>query len=695
MIINWDFETRSECDLTATGAYIYAAHPTTRLLVVKYTFDGGKTFKTWSPWKGEKMPRDLDRAIDDPNCIFVGWNANFERLIMRHVVKRDIPVRRFRCTMAQARAMALPGKLELCARALAAPVQKMDNALMMRWAKPLSEGGWADDPDEFEQLCEYCEYDVLTEIGIGSMLRPMSDEEWEDYFVNEEINDRGLPIDIDLVKAAQFYAKDETAEINAQLVELTRGKVKTVKQYQKIKDWINPRLPPELQLKPTIVTDKKTGKEREKISFDRNVREKLLAADYEDLLVGDARAFIQLVHDGGRASTAKFAAMEIRSGADGRLRGAYVFNGAGQTGRISSTGAQTHNMVRNKLVRIEDVVEAILRRAPKQDIIKIASYDTNGALILDPGEGEPIKKPYDLLTILSRTLRPSIVAPIGRVLVWGDWSAIEARVLPWLSLEPSAQDTLDIFKDPKQDIYKYQALSTFGVARIADVTKDQRQACKVQILSLGYGGGVGAFQAMARNYRLRVTDEKANEFKISWRMSNPWAQKFWTKLETAAYNAMRNPETEFTAGRVSYMFAQGSLWCMLPSGRMLCYPFARLDPVEDRWGELTLRVTAIKASLHPAANSNDWPRMSLWGGIQAENVTQGEAASLLRYGRRELFANDWYQIGDTHDELLVECDEHEEAECKLALHDIMIHPPECFNGLPLAAEVESGFVYGK
>ena len=681
-ICNWDMETGATVDLTTVGAYIYAAHPDTHLLVISYTFDQGATMKRWHVWMDEPMPKDLADALDDPDCIFEGWNAAFERLICRHVLKREIPIRRFRCTMARSRAMALPGKLELAAKALMIPQQKGSTAIMMKWCKPLPSGQWADDDAEYEQLCDYCDDDVRSEIGVGMLLRDLSDEEWEDYWINEEINDRGLPLDMDLVRAAQRYAADETAEINARISMLTKGEVTTVKQHQRIKAWIMPRLPPGYELKPR----------KGKLSFDRSVREHYLSVENEDVISGDIRDFIQLVHDGGRASTAKFAAMQARTGTDDRLRGAYVFSGAGQTGRFSSTGAQTHNFIRKKLVNIENVVERILQGAPKKDIIAAASYDLNGALVFD--DGEQIKKPYDMLTIMSRTLRPSIVAPLGRKLVWGDWSSIEAIVLPWLSGENSASRVLELYA-AGEDLYRYQALDTFNLQSLDQVTKDQRQACKVQILSLGFGGGVGAFQAMARNYGLRVDDATAEGYKVSWRLSNPWAQRFWNALETAALNAVRQPETVFEAGRVAYFFAQGSLWCMLPSGRTLCYPFAKLETIEDRWGS-SLKVTAIKGSFHPAADSDgsDWPRMTLWGGIQAENVTQADAASLLRYARRESYANDWYQIGDTHDELLWEVDEHEEEQARAAMLDIMTVAPPWAGGLPLRAEIKSGVVYG-
>lgn len=647
-----DFETRSAVDLSVVGAHVYATHPSTSVLCASYSLDG-VTVRRWRAWAGEPMPADMREGLKDK---VHAWNANFERLILWHVVGERVPIERFRCTMARARSMALPGRLELCAKAFSLPVQKANNSVMLRWCRPMRDGSWASDPDEYERLCEYCDTDVRTEIGLAAVLRDMSPEEWRDYRLTEEINDIGLPVDLQLAAAAQHYAGEEMAEIRQRLAILTGNEITSPKQHARIKAWVGARIK---------LPTNKAGK----VSLDGAAREALL----QDLPDGELRELLQLVHDGGRASTAKFAAMQARAGKDARVRGAYVFDGAGQTGRFSSTGLQVHNMVREKLPDPEAAIDAILRRAPKAELTAISGHN--------------------VLTTLSRVLRPSIVADEGKCLVWGDWSAIEARVLPWLSNEKSADNILDVFRRGS-DIYKYQALKTFNLESEDQVTKDQRQACKVQILSLGFGGGVGAFQAMARNYGLRVNDETADMYKRTWRKANPWAQAFWAKLEYAALEALRTPGEVFPAGRISYLYSQGTLWAMLPSGRMIAYPFARREVVDTPSGGQTV-VTAIKGSFHPAAGSDDWPRMRLWGGFQAENVAQAEAASLLRWGIRELHDNGWPVIGHTHDEILMEVPEDEVADAELVLRDVMTKGPAWADGLPLAAEISSGPVYGK
>lgn len=610
LALNGDFETRGTVDLNVVGAHVYAMHPDTRALCFNYSFDKGKTVKRWRIWAGEPMPDDLWEALHDPEFIIEAWNANFERLIFWYVLKlKDkLPIERFHCTMARARSMALPGKLELCAKALNMPQQKSDNSMMLKWCRPLPEGGWAQDPAEYEQLLDYCDDDVRTECALSyGPLRPLSDDEWRDYHINEAINDRGIPIDTGLAQAAQVYAKAELEDICARLTTLTKGRITSPKQFARIKKWLAEYLPEELQefLEPDPVT--------KKVSFDGPTREELLGDDYADLLVGDVREFVELVDDGGRASTAKFAAMLARAGDDQRLRGALVFNGAAQTGRFSSTGVQVHNLVRDKLENIEAVVEGILARVSKAQLIDLASYRADGSFVFD--KGEPLRDPYNVLTILSRTLRPSIVADEGKCLVWGDWSSIEAVVNPWLSKENSASELLDYFASGK-DLYLRQAVLTYGLQSEDQVTKQQRQAGgKVPVLSFGFGGGAGAGMRMAKAYGVDMDHTTADMLKVTWRRSNPWAERFWVALELAAFNAVRNPEQVFFAGRVAYMCAQDVLWCLLPSGRMLAYPFPKIETINGRFGPQET-VTAIKGSFRPKKGSNYWPRMKLWGGFQ-------------------------------------------------------------------------------
>ncbi len=689
--LNGDFETRGTVDLTVVGAHVYARHPDTRALCFNYSFDRGATMRRWEIWRGQKMPADLVKALADPACLIEAWNANFERLIFKYVIKQEIPIERFRCTMARARSMALPGKLSLCAKALAMPQQIGIKGMINKWMKPLPDGGWAQDEKEYDQLLAECEDDVRAEAAIGDVVRDLSADEWRDYHINEAINDRGIPVDLALAAAAQRYAKDELHDICERLNVLTKGRITSPKQFARIKTWLEEFLPDEVY--EDLFLDEK-GEPKEKVSFDAQTREDLLGDDTADTLTGDVREFVELVHDGGRASSAKFAAMLARGVNDARVYGSFVFNGAGQTGRFSSTGVQTQNLIRAKLENIETVVEAILKGVPREQLQDIASYRPDGSFVFDKSADKQITEPYNVLTILGRTLKAAIIADEGKTFVWGDWKSIEAVVNPWLSMENSASELLDYFARGG-DLYIRQAAHTYGVAE-KDVTPGQRQAGgKVPVLSMGFLGGAGALMRMARAYNVVMDEPTAEMLKRSWREANPWAQRFGTNLEIAAYQAVRRPETVYDAGRVKYMMANDVLWCLLPSGRMLAYPFAKINLLRNKFGDEQEAVTCIKGAFHPKKDSNHWPRMQLWAGIQIENVTQAEAASLLRWAIRELWDNGWPLIGHTHDELLEEIDEAEADEAAAVLHDVMTTGPDWAAGLPLLADISMGYVYGQ
>ena len=202
---------------------------------------------------------------------------------------------------------------------------------------------------------------------------------------------------------------------------------------------------------------------------------------------------------------------------------------------------------------------------------------------------------------------------------------IEARCNPWLSNKPQAEDVLDVFRTGK-DIYVREAAKIFYCDE-ADITSDRRQIGKVAILSCGYGGGIGAFAAMGRNYGVVLPESDAKRTVDAWRRANQWAVHYWQELESAYTRAMRNPGYEFSAGRVTYLYDTQHLWYALPSGRVLCYPYARLD--EEG-------ISYAKAAWKPAAMATEWARARLWKGLACENITQAVANDILRNSLRKL-----------------------------------------------------------
>jgi DNA polymerase len=280
-------------------------------------------------------------------------------------------------------------------------------------------------------------------------------------------------------------------------------------------------------------------------------------------------------------------------------------------------------------------------------------------------------------------LRPALVPAPGKQFVVADWSAIEGRVNPWLAASPAGEKKLDIFRE-RLDPYKVNAAATYGVAYEA-VTDDQRQVGKVQELALGFGGSIGAFSAMGRVYGVRFDEPQVRRIVDAWRRANPWAVAFWQDLERAYMSAMRHKGHEFSAGRITYVYDGQHLWYMLPSGRVLCYPFAKFE------GE---HLTYAKASWKPAADATEWPRARLWPGLACENVTQASAHDILRVNLRQLDAYGLMRtVLHVHDEIVVETADPDHA--KVELERMMTTPPAWATGLPLAVEAKVMERYGK
>ena len=285
--------------------------------------------------------------------------------------------------------------------------------------------------------------------------------------------------------------------------------------------------------------------------------------------------------------------------------------------------------------------------------------------------------------VLKSMLRPALLADKGKHLVVADWAAIEARVTPWASNTNSGAAKLDIFAKG-EDVYKHNASATFRVP-YGDVTGDQRQIGKVQELACGFAGGVGAFASMGRIYNVILTESESRKMVDGWRRANPWAPVYWDALERAYLAAMRNPGKEFSAGRVTYLYDRQHLWYVLPSGRVLCYPFARFDEEGN--------ITYAKASWKPAADAKEWPRARLWRGLACENITQAVANDLLRHSLMRLEEEGLDVVLHVHDEIVLETAEPEAAAA--ALLKIMTTAPAWAYGLPLNAEVATMTRYGK
>jgi len=634
-----DFETRSRCDLPSRGVYNYAQDASTEVLCMSYAFDDGEV-ATWLP--GMPFPDIAGHQI-------MAHNAAFERLIFWYVLCPTLGIpeprlEQFYCTAAQARANCLPGSLEDVGRAVSSKMKKdhRGSALIRLLSVPRKDGTFNDDPTLMAEFFAYCEQDVRAMREISKSMRPLSDDELADYHVNERINDRGVLVDTDLCRAAIGYAEAELIEIQEIVREVSKGELASVRS-PRMRQWVQARVGPE------AVKLMWTG---EKYSIDKTVRANLLTLG-PDEVPADVAEVIQCADDLWASSVAKFKRLaDLADVEDRRVRGAFVFAGGSATGRAASYGAQVHNFTRKTARDPAAVRHAMVR----------------GHQIV-PNYGRRVTD------VLKGMLRPALIPAPGNVFVVADWSSIEGRVNPWLSNCPAGETKLDVFRSGR-DPYKVNAAALFGCG-YDDVSGDQRQVGKVQELALGFLGGPGSFETFGRVYGVQV--ENIPRAIRVWRTANPWAMRHGQALENAYTFAMRNVGREFgAAGRVVYMFDGQHLWYTLPSGRVLCYPFAKLE------GD---GVSYLKASWKPAADATEWPRARLWRGLAVENVTQATANDILRHALRRL--DD--VVLHVHDEVVVECADDRAAE----VERVMCEPPEWAVGLPLAAEVKIMTRYGK
>ncbi len=626
-----DFETRSECDLRAKGVYNYAMDASTDVLCMSYAFDD-EDVVTWTP--DQPFPESVRNYTGQIRA----HNAAFERLIFWYVLQINFKLEQFYCTATQARANCAPGSLEDVGRFAGASMKKDHRGAQL--IRLMCVPPFKDSPELMAEMIQYCEQDVRAMRAISKGMRDLSDEELLDYHVNEQINDRGVLVDVPLCHAAVKYAADELVEIEQIVKEVTNGEITSVRS-PRMREWVWDRVDEEAR---------KLMQKDDKVSIDKTVRANLLNCDG---VPPDVQEVIQCADDLWASSVAKFSRLAaLADEEDQRVRGAFVFAGGSATGRASSYGAQVHNFTRKCADEPDNVRQAMVR----------------GHAIV-PRYGKRVTD------VLKGMLRPAIIPAAGKHLVVADWAAIEARVNPWLS--GRGADKLELFRTG-EDVYKVNAAATFNI-KVDDVTKDQRQIGKVQELACGFAGGVGAFAAMGRAYGVSLSEPVAKRMVDGWRRANAWAIPYWSALEESYTRAMRNKGREFKAGRITYLYDGLHLWYALPSGRILCYPYAKLE---------SDGVSYAKAAWKPAQDAKEWPRARLWKGLACENVTQAVANDLLRHALRQL--DD--VVLHVHDEIVLETANPNAAE---ELKRVMCTAPAWADGLPLSAEVETMKRYGK
>lgn len=677
--IGIDFETFSRVELKTSGLHNYATDESTGAHCLSYGFDS-EHVKTWV--EGEPFPEDLAAYIE-AGGIITAWNAAFELAIwnlccVRKYGWKPLPLHQVRCSMVRAYAMALPGALEDAAPALGVDQRKdaEGHRVMMQLSKPKKDGSmWRreDDLDKFLKLYSYNKQDVRTELACLDRLMELSPSECDLWELDYKINNRGVMCDLASVDKGIAIIQSEQKRLNGEMLRVTGGVVGSCNEVQMLGKWIKSQGVEMDGLAKADVLNALAETDDEEIFADSEtiVRVGLPPA---------VRRALELRQEAAKSSTAKLIAMKEKASPDGRIRNMHQFHAA-STGRWAGRGVQVQNLPRPRLGTKFSDIEAMFSMLDDKEMFDLF-YGPSMAAISD-------------------CIRGMLIAGEGNELVACDFSQVEARALPWLA---GQDNVLEVFRTHGK-IYEHAASGIYHIP-MEEVNWFQRLVGKVSILALGYGGAVGAFQSMARNYNVNVRDDEADEIKKNWREANRKTVQYWYDLERAALNAMESSGIYAVgpAGRqVKFRKAGSFLWMLLPSGRALCYPYPEIRTVITPWGaekEALTFMTVVdlnqKAKILEDPNSKGrWRRVSTHGGPLAENATQGFCRDLLATAMVAIEAEDIPIVFHVHDEPVAEVQKFRAQYALERMIAIMSTTPSYAPGLPLAAEGWHGKRYRK
>lgn len=682
-----DSETFSTVDVKR-GVDRYMSAPGFAALLATYAIGDGPV-QCWRIDEGEPLPDDLSEAVDDPEIEFVAHNAPFDRNALYYGPGVDIEIPRWRCTMAQAYSHALPGSLEALGAVLGLPpeAQKLVDGkrLIQLFCVPGRDGKrkatYKTDPEDWEKFVEYAIQDTATLREIHRRLPTHNyvGDHLRLYHIDQLINDRGFAIDLELVEAAIRACDRNKAMLDAEVEKMTDGVVTAATQRERVLHWV-------------VGEDGLLLLDLQADTIKRILKE-------EKDLAPETRRLLEIRLEASMTSTSKYRRALENVGPDGRMRNTLQFSGAGRTGRWAGRGFQPHNMPRPTLdwQEVEDeVVPALLEdRDPKVDA--------------------------NLNEACANAIRSTIVAKPGHELLVADWANIEGRILAWLAGE---QWKLDAYaaNDREEGPDGYVALyaKSFGIS-VEEVTGKQRQMGKGMDLSMGYGGGVGAFHNVAKTYGLDIPElavsvpklgidkdimTKANNaweraftrgedhglepdeyiacdaLKQVYRRGSPNIAQLWWDLERAIKYAIRNPGRALKCGRCRIWCSGAWLIIELPSGRRLLYAKPQVKIIIEENDE-TGEPEAKDSVSYMTARAKQWRRERSYGGKFVENITQAAACDVLRAALLRCEDDGWNTVLHVHDEILTE--EKFGTRRLQDLIDLMTEPLPWSEGLPLAA----------
>lgn len=619
--LSLDLETYSDVDLNKCGVYKYAQSPAFEILLLGVSVNGGEV-QVYDLAQGEVVPMEIVKALTDDSVLKWAFNAAFERVCLSVWLQRFYPEHfesysihedavgdylaptSWRCSMVWSAYMGLPLSLAGVGAVLGLSKQKLKEGkdLIRYFCVPCkatkSNGGRTrnlpeHDLEKWELFKSYNKRDVEVEMSIQERLRkyPVPDFVWEEYHLDQEINDRGIALDMTLVRNAIAFDEKSKAVLSEKMQELTN--LDNPNSVQQMKQWLSDNgLKMDSLGKKEVAAVLKTAPE-------------------------PLRTVLSLRQQLAKSSVKKYQAMENAVCADGRARGMFMFYGANRTGRFAGRIIQLQNLPQNHMPDLEQA----------RGLVRSGNYDAM-ELLYD-----------DIPDTLSQLIRTAFVPRKGLKFIVSDFSAIEARVLSCLAGEKWRSE---VFAN-NGDIYCASASAMFGVpVEKHGVNGHLRQKGKIAELALGYGGSVGALKAMGA-LDMGLFEEELQPLVDMWRSSNPNIVKFWWEVDRCVKECVKKKIPTETHG-IRFFCQSGMLFIRLPSGRQLSYVKPRMG--ENRFGGESVTYEGV-------GGTKKWERIESYGPKFVENIVQAISRDILMYAMRTL--SHCFICGHVHDELIIEC----------------------------------------
>ena len=617
-----DLETYSDVNITKCGAYKYAESDEFEILLFGVSVDGGPVV-VYDLACGDSIPEEILAALSDENITKWAFNASFERVCLSNWLKKHRPEyftgysipedpagqyldpASWKCSMIWSAYMGLPLSLEGVGAVLKLQDQKLKEGKdLIRYfctpCKPTKANGGRTrnlpkhDPEKWELFKKYNQRDVEVEMAIQKRLSkyPVPEFIWDEYHLDQEINDRGIMLDMDVVENAIAFDEKSKSALMLQMQNLTG--IDNPNSVAQMKEWLSDN-----------------GIEAESLG-KKDVKNMIPETN------GDIKEALTLRLQLAKSSVKKYQAMQNAVCKDGRAHGMFQFYGANRSGRWAGRLIQLQNLPQNHM---NDLAEA-------RAIVRIGDYDTL-QLLYD-----------DIPDTLSQLIRTAFIARDGYKFIVSDFSAIEARVLAFLAGETWRSK---VFAEGK-DIYCASASQMFGVpVEKHGINGHLRQKGKIAELALGYGGSVGALKSMGA-LEMGLSEEELQPLVSSWRSSNPMITAFWWDIDRAVKTTISQRIQSEVRG-IKFFYKSGMLFIKLPSGRLLSYVKPRIG--ENQFGGESVTYEGV-------GSTKKWERIESYGPKFVENIVQAVSRDILCNAMKTL--RHCFIVGHVHDELIIECD---------------------------------------